>query len=171
MKLNLLKKLKNWIEYFNEYRNPLMPYWKVRKIFKRPKCHFMYGTKIWFFGLILRQHLNRIFSFRTSALGWKWKYEYVRHEWDPYIVFTLFRKWQIMWIFNYVVKGNEDSSAINIGTWEAMLDMLYNDKSLNYVFKAQQWKASDGRIIDIKNNLTWDGYFEVLKNDKNSSDK
>ena len=52
-----------------------------------------------------------------------------------------------------------------------MLDILYNDKSLNYVFKAHQWKASDGRIIDIKNNLTWDGYFEVLKNDKNSSDK
>ena len=106
-----------------------------------------------------------------SALGWKWKYEYVRHEWDPYIVITFFRKWQIMWIFNYIVKRNEDSSAINISTWEAMLDMLYNDKSLNYVFKAHKWKAPDGRIIDIKNNLTWDGYFEVLKNDKNSSDK
>ena len=76
-----------------------------------------------------------------------------------------------MWIFNYVTKGNKDSSTINISTWEAMLDMLYNDKSLSYVFKAHKWKAPDGRIIDIKNNLTWDGYFEVLKNDKNSSDK
>lgn len=153
-KLNLLKKLKTWVECFNEYNNPFMPYWKVRKIFKRPKCHFMYGTQIWFFGLILRQYLNPIFSFRTSALGWKWKYDEVRHEWDPYIYICLFRKYQFIWVFNWVDKNDKDSGVRSMATWEAILDYLYNNKTIEQVVNEHQWGSLVGApTITINNNL------------------
>ena len=154
-KLNLLKRLKTWVECFNEYNNPFMPYWKVRKIFKRPKCHFMYGTKIWFFGLVLRQHLNPIFAFHMSALGWKWKYDEVRHEWDPYIYICLFRKYQFIWIFNWANKHDFDSSVRSMATWEAILDYLYNKKTIEQVIKLHQWGSSvdGGPNITINNNI------------------
>ena len=156
MKSSFLKRIKVKIESWNEYHNPFNPYWKVRKIFKRPKCHFMFGTKIWFFGLILRQHLNPIFSFRTSALGWKWKYDEVRHEWDPYIYICLFRKYQFIWIFNWVTKKDEDSTVRSMATWEAILDYLYNNKTLDQVIEEHQWG----------NNLPVTYYITVKENIK-----
>ena len=73
--------------------------WKVKKIFKRPKCHILIGKRVWFFGIaILDQYYNPIISIKTSNVGWKWKYDEVRHEWDPYIQIRLFRKWDIIFI-------------------------------------------------------------------------
>lgn len=156
MKSSFLKRIKTKIELWNEYHNPFHPYWKVRKIFKRPKCHFMCGTKIWFFGLILRQHLNPIIAFHTSSLGWKWKYEEVRHEWDPYIYICLFRKYQFIWIFNWVNKKDEDSCVRSMATWEAILDYLYNNKTLDQVVEEHQWG----------NNLPVTYYITVKENIK-----
>ena len=174
-----MNKIIKWFKYdapftglWNEYHNPFYIWWKCKKWFNVPYIHFYCGKVTWFFGMpISKDKYNKIFDFRMSSLGWKWKYKHVEHEWDPYIVFTFFRKWQIMWVFNYVHKNDELSFTRNIATWEAMLDMIYNDKSLNYVVKAHQWGTQDNQIIDIKNNLTWHGYFETLKDDENSSNK
>ena len=149
MKLNFLKRIKQKFDAWNEYNNPLMPYWKVRKIFKRPKCHFMYGTQIWFFGLVLRQHLNPIISINTSSLGWKWKYDDVRHEWDPYIYICLFRKYQFIWIFNWVDKNDPDSSVRSMATWEAILEYLYKDHTLEQVIEENVWGNSVPTTYDI----------------------
>lgn len=149
MKLNFLKRIKQKFNAWNEYNNPLMPYWKVRKIFKRPKCHFMYGTNIWFFGLILRHRLNPIFSFTTSSLGWKWKYDDVRHEWDPYIYICLFRKYQFVWVFNWVDKNDRDSSVRSMATWEAILEYLYKDHPLEQVIKENVWGNAIPTTYDI----------------------
>lgn len=167
-----MNKLTRWFTHtFNEYYNPLYIWWKCRKSFNFPYIHLYCGKITWFFGMPINKYkYNKIFDFRMSALGWKWKYEYVRHEWNPYIVFTFFRKYQIMWTFSYVVKKDEESYTKNIATWEAMLDILYNNKTLNYAYKAHQWGTMDGKKIDIKDNLTWDGYFKVLLNE-NSSNK
>lgn len=173
-----MNKIIKWFKYeapftklWNEYHNPFYIWWKCRKWFNVPYTHFYCGKITWFFGMpISKYKYNRVFDFRMSALGWKWKYAHVEHEWDPYIVFTVFRKWQIMWVFNYIHKDDELSNTRNIATWEAMLDMLFNNKSLNYVIKAHQWGTLDDQIIDIKNNLTWHGYLKYKENE-NCSDK
>lgn len=150
MKLNFLKRIKQKFNVWNEYKNPLMPYWKVRKLFKRPKCHFMYGTNIWFFGLLLKNHLNPILSINTSSLGWKWKYDDVRHEWDPYIYICLFRKYQFIWVFNWVDKNDRDSSVRSMATWEAILEYLYKDHPLEQVIEENVW----GNSIPTTYNIT-----------------
>lgn len=55
--------------------------------------------------------------------------------------------------FNYITKDDEDSSTRNIATWEAMLDMVYNNKTLYQVVNRHQWcKSVDNRkeVITIK---------------------
>lgn len=112
---------------WNEYKNPFYVWWKCRKYYKFPYIHFYCGKLTWFFGMpISKYKYNKIFDFTTSALGWKWGFYYPSYSYDPYIVFTFFRKWQIMWIFNYMYKNDELSSIKNIATWNAMLNMLYN---------------------------------------------
>ena len=122
---------------YNEYHNPFYYWWKVRKIFKRPKCHVSIRKNIWFFGLPCRkEYYNRFLSINISNLGWKSKYDSPRHEWDPYIDICLFRKYHIMWVFNYA-KSTEDRSnskeshesyTDNIYMWESMLEYLYGKK-------------------------------------------
>lgn len=134
---NFLKKIKKKISLWNEYHNPFYPWYKVRKKFPRPKCHFIYGKDIWFFGMpVNKKYYNPIISINTSALGWKTKYRMFRHEWDPYIDICLFRKYHIMWVFNYA-KSTEDRSnskeshesyTDNIYIWESMLEYLYGKK-------------------------------------------
>ena len=71
----------------------------------------------------------------------------------------------MIFIFNYITKDDEDSSTRNIATWEAMLDMVYNNKTLYQVVNRHQWcKSVDNRkeVITIKDNLTNDGCFEYL---------
>ncbi len=138
------------IKTFNEYHNPLMPWWKVRKIFKRPKCHFIYGKNIWFFGMYARRdYYNPIIHINSSALGWKWKYDMVRHEWDPYINITFFRKWHLIWIFNWCDKKDEQSKTRSMATWEAILDYLYNNKTLEECINSHIWSKVEGESEDI----------------------
>ena len=144
----------NW----NEYHNPFYIWWKVRKIFKRPKCHVYIGKKTWFFGLaILDCYYNPIISIKFRALGWKWKYDDVRHEWDPYIQIRLFRKWDIIFIFNWVDESDSDSSTRNMATWEAILDYLYNNKTIEECIKRHTWGArigqKDSHEITILDNI------------------
>lgn len=71
----------------------------------------------------------------------------------------------MIFIFNYITKDDEDSSTRNIATWEAMLDMVYNNKTLYQVVNRHQWcKSVDNRkeVITIKDNLSYDGFFEYL---------
>ena len=155
----MFKKLKNKLELWDQYNNPFYYYWKVRKLFKRLKCHFMYGKDIWFFGLPIRkEYYNPIISIRTEGLGWKTKYGEFRHEWDPYIQICFFRKWHLIWIFNWVTKDDKDSSIRNMATWEAILEYLYNKESLKECIDSNQWGPhigdENGSIITPYDNLT-----------------
>ena len=120
--MNLLKKIKLKIQIFNEYNNQFYIWWKVRKIFK------------------------------TSNVGWKWKYDEVRHEWDPYIQIRLFRKWDIILIFNWIVKSDQDSNCRSMATWEAILDYLYNNKTLQECINRHTWYKNDNEIT-IHSNI------------------
>lgn len=139
----------------HEYNNPLYHWWKARKYFKRPKCHFICGKNIWFFGLPIREDCwNPIIDFRISALGWKSKYNSPRHEWDPYICISLFRKWKLVWIFNWISKKDPDSDTRSMATWEAILDMLYFKKSLAEVLVNHVWTRSENdKKITINKNV------------------
>lgn len=151
---------------WNEYNNPFYTWWKVHNLFKFPYIHFRYGQITWFFGMpISKDKYNKIFDFRMSALGWKWKYEHVEHEWDPYVAITFFRKWQLLWVFNYVTKEDKDSGTRNIATWEAILDILYNNRPLRSVIKYHKWSYkldNESVIIDIIDNLTSEGKAKML---------
>lgn len=52
-----------------------------------------------------------------------------RHEWDPYIDICLFRKYHIMWVFNYATnhedKAEHNSYTYNISMWENILTYYY----------------------------------------------
>lgn len=143
-------------KFFRKYNNPLYPWWEVRKIFKRPKCHLYVGKKTWFFGLPIRdEYYNPIISFHISSLGWKWKYDEVRHEWDPYIAIRLFRTWDIILLFNWINKNDSDSGVRSMSTWEAILDYIYNKKPLKDCIFEHRWSSiSDkSKIITIKPNI------------------
>lgn len=129
-----------------------------------PYIHFYKGEIIWSFGMPCRKdYYNKFIDFSFSALGYKTKYNEFRHEWDPYIAVTFFRKWQLLWTFNYVTKDDKDSWVRNLATWEAMMDILWNKKSLPYVVGYHTW-GNSGKI-DICKNLTWSGYFKVCMYD------
>lgn len=142
---------------WNEYHNPLYHWWKGRKYFKRPKAHLHIGNVEWFFGFPCRKdYLNPIIDFRMSGLGWKDKWNTPRHEWDPYISITLFRKWQILWMFNWVNKNDKNSATRSMATWEALLDHIYYKKSILTCIKYHSWNSclgKDAEKITIESNL------------------
>lgn len=142
---------KNW----NEYRNPFYHWWKARKYFKRPKAHFRAGKITWFFGFPCnKKYLNLILDIRFSALGWKNKYYDFRHEWDPYISIVFFRKWQLLWIFNWYDKKDENSSTRSMATWEAILDHIYGNYTIKQCIKRHVWgNLKDDTKITIHLNL------------------
>lgn len=157
----------SYIELFNEYYNPFYIWWKCRKWFNFPYIHFHHGSIIWTYGMpISNKYYSKFIDFRMSSLGWKTKYDMVRHEWDPYIAITFFRKYQLVWTFNYVTKEDEDSWVRNLATWEAMLDMYYHNRSIAYVVNYHKW-GGNGEI-DILRNLTWTGYFKIYDKDCSS---
>lgn len=159
----IINKIKTKIELWNQYKNPFYYYWKVHKFFKRPKCHFMYGKDIWFFGLpIRREYYNPIVSIRTESLGWKTKWDEYRHEWDPYIQIRFFRKWDLIWIFNWIDKNDEYSSTRSMATWEAILEYLYNKETLKTSIDNNQW----GPRVGDKNSTTITPYDNLSKKGK-----
>ena len=142
---------------WNEYHNPLYPWFKCRKYFRRPNIHLLKGKNIWFFGLPCRRdYYNKIIDIRFSSLGWKDKYNSPRHEWDPYISIVFLRKYHLIWIFNYVVKGDSNGSTRNIATWEAMLDYLFYGRTLDQCKKSHVWLSGlyeNAKEITINRNL------------------
>lgn len=128
---------------WNLYHNPLYYWWKTREYFKRPKAHFHCGKMVWFFGFPCRRdYLNPIIDFRISSLGWKNKWENCVHEWDPYISIVLFRKWQLLWTFNWIKEEDAFSHIRSIATWEAMLDYFYNKLSIEECIKRHTWEGN-----------------------------
>lgn len=165
---NYLNNLKKKLELWNEYRNPFYHYWKVRKLFKRPKCHFKRGKNIWFFGLCInKKYYNPILSIKLHGLGWKTKWDEYRHEWDPYIQIRLFRKWDLIWIFNWVDKNDEYSSTRSMATWEAILGYLYDQKDLKKCIDNNQWLSGGDR----DNAITITPYDNLTKLGKNIYNK
>lgn len=121
---------------WNEYNNPFYIWWKCRKYFKFPRPVTRIGKIIWFFGMpIKKDYYNRLIDLRLSAVGWKWKYERIDFEWNPYIAITLFRKWQWSVHFNY----GEDSHIV----WECMLNMVYNNDTLREAVYSHIWVSED----------------------------
>lgn len=142
--------IKQRIRIWNEYHNPLYYWWKVRKFFKRPKFHFIRGTNIYMFGFPIRkEYYHKILYIRFSGLGWKFKYDEVRHEWDPYIHIRLFRKWDFIWIVNWVKKHNEKISVSSMATWEAILGMIYRGYNLNTAVDSNKWSNGDSPYINL----------------------
>lgn len=150
--------IKRKIKLWNDYNNPLYYWWKVRKIFKRPKIHLLKGKNIWFYGLPCRRdYYNPIIDIHSSNIGWKFKYDEVRHEFDPYISICFFRRYHLVWVFNWITKDDKDSNIRSMATWEAILDYLYNGKTIEECINGHVWisnyKKKDEYRITIKENL------------------
>lgn len=131
----------------------MINWWKARKVFKRPKCHFIFGKDLWFFGLYINpKFYNPIIHFKYSSLGYKIKWDEYRHEWDPHFQIVLFRKWHFIWIFNWIDKKDKTTLTSSMSTWEAILD--YNDgRSLKDCIDYHTWKSSKYGYITIEDNL------------------
>lgn len=113
-----------------QFNDPYHWWWKTRKYWKIPKLHLAHIGKVtWWFGLpCSRDHYNKYFDFCISGLGWKDKYDKPRFEWDPYMSFTFFRKWQIIFVWNYCpyfMKKKDRIHEVETSqhTWEAILGM------------------------------------------------
>ena len=137
---------------------PYQHWWKARKVFKRPRAHFTFSKKkVWFFGLpICESYYNRVLDIRMSALGYKWKFDSPRHEWDPYVSVILFNKFHLLWVFNWEDRSNKDSGIASMATWEAILDYLYNNIPLDKLVSLHTWGSHIGEgayNITIKNNM------------------
>lgn len=139
-------------KYWREYHFPLYQWYKARDKFKKPNCHFSCGKPEWFFGWPIRkEYINPIIDIRSSSLGWKSKYDSPRHEWDPYIAITFFRKYRIMWMWNYITDDND--AVRSMATWEAMLDYLYFNRTIDWVKENHVWENHDKSEIRIDKNL------------------
>lgn len=141
-----------------EWHFPYQHWWKARKVFKRPKAHFIFRKeKIWFFGLPICDHYyNKIIDIRMSALGYKWKFDSPRHEWDPYISILLFKKYHLLWLFNWVNPKDSDTHTSSMATWEAILDYLYNSVPQEKLVGHHKWRSGvdeNAHDITIKNNM------------------
>ena len=150
---DIKKKIKQKINLWNQYHNPFYYWWKVRKNFKRPKCHFVYGKNLWWFGLYInKNYYNKFIHFRMSGLGWKWKYDECRHEWDPYIQIVFLRKYHLIWVFNWVDKNDKNSYTRSMATWEALLEKYHDKTKMNKLVQKHTWNGEDGDIT-IQDNL------------------
>lgn len=140
-------------KYWWEYNFPYYHWWSVRKYFKRPKAHLYIGKPMWFFGFPLSQYLNPIIDVRLHGLMWKDKWNSPRHECDPYFSIMLFEKWHFLWTFNWMDKKDEYDNTRSMATWEAVLDILYYNKDIEWCKKRHVWLSKDYRIT-IDKNLT-----------------
>lgn len=123
-------------KFWHEYHNPYYYWWKVRKFWKIPKIHLAYRGKVtWFFGLPADlEYYNKYFDVKLSGLGKKDKEGSPRHEWDPYLCFTFFRKWQVIFTLNFVpyfTKNAFEYQTISMITWECILEMTEYNKNIS----------------------------------------
>lgn len=121
------------------FRNPLKTWWKARKYFKMPK------PEIHFFGNMRNNcpfasynYPAHILHVTSQDVMWKWKWDSIRHERDPYIWVCFFRRFGFS--INFKIWYNENGKKQDGGMyyWEYLLDYLYGSKDLN---KVDQWKG------------------------------
>lgn len=157
------------------YKNPYHYWWQVRKYWKIPKIHLAHIGKItWWYGLPCRtDYYSKYLDIRSSGVGFKHKYDDIRFEWDPYLCFTLFRKWQLIFIWNfypYFTKYNSHLCLESEATWEAILEMTEGTSISDACHKVgfytthESCKESEyfipSRTITVFRNMTKKGIFE-----------
>lgn len=117
-----------------QYTNPYYYWWKVRKYWKMPKIHLAHLGKVtWWHGLPTSiNYYSKYFDIRLRGLGWKDKCNYPSYEWDPYLCFTFFRKFQIIFTWNFCpyFYNHQEYNTINMFTWEAILAMVNYGKNI-----------------------------------------
>lgn len=157
---------------------PLRTWWKARKYFVRPKryIYFFFTHSIrrvdkeeverfglnakkigrWYFYHSVNYHspymsgryLGRIVDFKASDVMWKWKWDEVRHEGDPYIYFCLFRLFGfvIHYKIRYITIECEERDG-GLYYWEYLLNYLYKGKSLKitdtWTYRSKIYKNGD----------------------------
>ena len=62
----------------------------------------------------------------------------------------LFRRFQILFKFNWVSKNDKDSGIRSMATWEAILEYLYQNKSIQECIDDNTW----GSGVPSKYNIT-----------------
>lgn len=125
---------RQWFEW--TYQNPLGTWWKARKYFKMPKPRVQFFKNNWYF-----HPFGKVFTFWSSDVSWKWKYDEVRHELDPFIFICFFSKFGVYITFEVKYK-DKNGKTRDAGTfyWEYLLDFLYNRKDLNIV---NEWTGTN----------------------------
>lgn len=164
-----------------EYTNPYYHWWKVHKYWKIPKIHLAHIGKVtWWHGLPIKlDYYSKYFDVKLSGLGWKDKYGFPDFEWDPYLAFTFFRKWQIIFIWNFCPYFLNKKDPIHYKwssdlTWETILKMSHfgttiSDACHNTGFYEPYDSCSDldyyipSRPITMFRNLTRKGWEEYYK--------
>lgn len=148
-------------KFFNEFTNPYHYWWKVRKYWKMPKIHLAHIGKItWWFGLPdSREHYKKKLDIIISGLGCKDKDNAPRFEWDPYLCITFFRRWQIIFVWNYchyfVKKWNREVEIeTSEHTWESIVNMA----------EYGRYDVIDPRLGHYKNGIWEYIYLPVTKN-------
>ena len=103
-------KIDNWLLI----ENPLKTYNKIKKYFKPLTMQISFG------------YTNSLFEIESWDLRWKDKWNSPRHEIDPYICISLFKRCLFI-RFYYKHTNGEDLSLLY---WETALTWLYYNKSL-----------------------------------------
>lgn len=123
-------------KYIDLYiENPFKTWWKVRKYFKFPKLYISYTTKY---------YCDHWLSIETFDITWKDKWNSPRHEINPRITISIFKKFAL----NISIEGNIKYSWIY---WETILDYLYYTNDLKKALENNDgWRDSKGNKINIE---------------------
>lgn len=117
--------------------NPFRTWWKARKYFKFPKL------KIYTWKYSNRSESSKLLNITFRDIEWKDKWRSPRHEYNPIIQLTFFRKFAIELIFT-----NKVDDTIY---WETILDYLYYSKNIYESVNNNIWKDSKGSLINPYN--------------------
>ena len=110
-------------------RKPLQTWWKARKYFKFPQIKF-HTYKI-----------NHWFGFEWHDVWYKYKYDSVRHEFDPYIAITLFKR-VFRWDFTmYAYLPGASRDNVSMEYWEYLLNYLDTGSLLKGLQQSGRWKG------------------------------
>lgn len=131
--------------------NPLKTWWKARKYFVRPKAEIHFFKNINYnCPFASYNYVANILHITSRDVMWKWKWESVRHERDPFIWICLFKHFG----FSINFKVRYEGKDMGMYYWEYLLDYLYNRKDINTVDK---WTNVDGTTVPTKKFSLKDG--------------
>lgn len=128
--------------------NPFKTWWKAKKYFKRPKIRF---------NISIHNPINYVkYYARRGGLfilldiqdvSWKYKYNDISFEYEPYINIVLFS------IFNVNIRfaQNYNNRDYTLEYWESILMYVYKNTSLLEALKYSLWEDMDGNKIPITN--------------------